>query len=146
MSQISLPFEGHEGQGEGDFLVSEANRIAVAFLEGWRAWPLSVAVLIGPPRSGRSTLARQFARMSGGTVIDDAQGTATPVEDHRLFHAWNAAQTDHRPLLLVGQAPPAISKSCTKRRYSKMLRRGYFKKKKIIRKSKEREKENASSR
>lgn len=107
MSQISLPFEGHEGQGEGDFLVSEANRIAVAFLEGWRAWPLSVAVLIGPPRSGRSTLARQFARMSGGTVIDDAQGTATPVEDHRLFHAWNAAQTDHRPLLLVGQAPPA---------------------------------------
>ena len=107
MSQISLPFEGHEGRGEGHFLVSDANRVAVAYLERWRDWPLSIAVLTGPPRSGRSTLARQFARMSGGDVIDDAHEGDRPLDDHRLFHAWNAAQTEHRPLLLVGQAPPA---------------------------------------
>ena len=42
-------------------------------------------------------------RMSGGTMIDDAQGQ----DEHTLFHAWNAAQTDRRPLLMVGRTPPA---------------------------------------
>ncbi|MFB0874401.1 MULTISPECIES: chromosomal replication initiator DnaA [unclassified Sphingobium] len=102
MSQISLPFDW-QGDANGDFLVSDANRIAVAHLERWRDWPMSVSVLTGPPLSGRSTLARHFAAMSGGTVIDDAQGS----DEHRLFHAWNAAQTARRPLLLVGQTPPA---------------------------------------
>ncbi|MBZ9649217.1 chromosomal replication initiator DnaA [Sphingobium sp. 3R8] len=103
MSQISLPFEWHGGAGDGDFLVSDANAQAVAHLERWREWPLSVSVLTGPRRSGRSTLARHFAQMSGGEIIDDAQGQ----DEHRLFHAWNAAQTERRPLLMVGLAPPA---------------------------------------
>ncbi len=102
MSQISLPFDWHGATG-GDFLVSDANRIAVTHLERWRDWPLSVSVLTGPPLSGRSTLARHFAQASGGTVIDDAQGQ----DEHALFHAWNEAQTQHRPLLMVGHAPPA---------------------------------------
>lgn len=103
MSQISLPFEW-QGEGDaGDFLVSDANRIAVAHLERWRDWPLSVSVLTGPPRSGRSTLARLFARMSGGAVIDEAEGS----DEHRLFHAWNEAQTSRRPLLMVGRTAPA---------------------------------------
>ncbi|MEC3950381.1 chromosomal replication initiator DnaA [Sphingobium sp. HWE2-09] len=103
MSQISLPFEWHGGAGDGDFLVSDANRLAVAHLERWRDWPLSVSVLTGPPRSGRSTLARHFAQMSGGAIIDEAEGD----DEHRLFHAWNAAQTEQRPLLMVGRTPPA---------------------------------------
>jgi chromosomal replication initiation ATPase DnaA len=107
MSQISLPFEWHgSGQGgadAGDFLVSDANRLAVAHLERWREWPLSVSVLTGPPLSGRTTLAGHFARMSGGEIIDEAQGE----DEHRLFHAWNEAQTERRPLLMIGHAPPA---------------------------------------
>ena len=103
MSQISLPFDWHGDARDGDFLVSEANAQAVTHLERWRDWPLSVSVLTGPPRSGRSTLARHFARMSGGTIIDDAQGQ----DEHTLFHAWNAAQTDRRPLLMVGRTSPA---------------------------------------
>lgn len=106
MSQISLPFERHGsgsgGAGDGDFLVSGANRLAVAHLDRWRDWPLSVSVLTGPPRSGRSTLARHFSAMSGGSVIDDAQDQ----DEHHLFHAWNAAQTARRPLLMVGRTPP----------------------------------------
>lgn len=102
MNQISLPFEWQGATGD-DFLVSEANAMAVAYLERWRTWPLSVSVLIGPPLSGRSMLGRQFARMSGGSVIDDAQGQ----DESHLFHAWNAAQTEARPLLMIGDAPPA---------------------------------------
>ncbi|MEC3912292.1 chromosomal replication initiator DnaA [Sphingobium sp. CR2-8] len=108
MSQISLPFEWHGGAEDGDFLVSDANAQAVAHLERWRDWPLSVSVLIGPPRSGRSTLARQFVAMSGGEIIDDAQdGDGQGPDEHRLFHAWNAAQTERRPLLMVGRTSPA---------------------------------------
>lgn len=102
MSQISLPFEWHGERQDGDFLVSDANGIAVRHLESWRDWPLGVSVLTGPPRSGRSTLARLFAAMSEGQVIDDA-GDWT---DRDLFHAWNDAQTARRPLLLVGDGPP----------------------------------------
>ena len=102
MSQISLPFEW-PGQGtDGDFLVSDANRIAVRHLEGWRDWPLATSVLTGPPLSGRSMLGRRFALMSGGSVIDDAQGR----DEQMLFNAWNDAQTNRRPLLLIGTAPP----------------------------------------
>ncbi|MCI4591510.1 chromosomal replication initiator DnaA [Sphingobium sp. BYY-5] len=111
MSQISLPFEWHasggDAAGAGDFLVSDANRLAVAHLERWRDWPLSVSVLTGPPLSGRSTLAGHFAQMSGGEIIDDAQGKSAGQDEHYLFHAWNEAQTHRRPLLMIGHAPPA---------------------------------------
>lgn len=102
MRQISLPFDWSAGQGEGGFLLSEANRLAVRHLEGWRDWPVMTSVLTGPPRSGRSTLGRQFARASGGEVIDEAEGA----DEHRLFHAWNRAQTDRVPLLLIGHSAP----------------------------------------
>lgn len=101
MSQISLPFDW-PGQGGDDFLVSEANRIAVRHLEGWRDWPVPITVLSGPPMSGRSTLGRLFATMSRGTVIDDARTR----DEGALFNAWNEAKTDHRPLLLIGDASP----------------------------------------
>ena len=107
MSQISLPFEWQGNARDGHFLVSDANRLAVAHLERWREWPLSVSVLTGPPCSGRSTLARHFARMSGGSVIDDAQGQDDRPDEHGLFHAWNEAQTQRRPLLMIGHAAPA---------------------------------------
>ncbi|EQA96664.1 DnaA/Hda family protein [Sphingobium indicum] len=106
MRQISLPFDRpiHAGsQAKADeFLVSDANRIAVRHLENWRNWPLAVSVLSGPPLSGRSTLGRHFAAQSGGTVIDDAQRQ----DERTLFNAWNDAQTAQRPLLLIADAPP----------------------------------------
>jgi hypothetical protein len=101
--QIGLPFDWSAQGGDGAFLVSEANRIAVAHLENWRDWKVQTSVLSGPPRSGRSTLARQFAEASGGTVIERADR----VGDETLFHAWNRAQIEARPLLLVADAPPA---------------------------------------
>lgn len=102
MRQISLPFDRPD-QGSGDeFLISEANRVAVRHLEHWRSWPLAISVLSGPPLSGRSTLGRHFALMSGGTVIDDAQGC----DEQMLFNAWNEAQTVQRPLLMIGDQPP----------------------------------------
>ena len=110
MRQISLPFDrpglGSHGLRGDEFLVSDANRIAVRHLESWPGWPLSISVLTGPPLSGRSTLARHFVAVSGGTVIDDAQGAGQGLGDESLFHAWNEAQTARRPLLLIGSDAP----------------------------------------
>ena len=103
MRQISLPFDRPDRASGEDFLVSDANRIAVRHQENWREWPLSISVLSGPPLSGRSTLGRHFVAQSGGTMIDDAQGQ----DEQALFNAWNDAQTARRPLLLIADAPPA---------------------------------------
>lgn len=102
MSQISLPFEWPGRGSDEEFLVSAANRLAVQHLEGWRDWPLSVSVLVGPPKSGRSILGRRFAAMSGGSVIDDAEGQ----DERALFNAWNDALTQRKPLLMIAGAPP----------------------------------------
>lgn len=102
MRQISLPFDRPDRASGDAFLVSEANRIAVRHLENWRNWPLAISVLSGPPLSGRSALGRHFALMSGGTVIDDAQGR----DEQALFNAWNEAQTTQRRLLMIGDEPP----------------------------------------
>jgi chromosomal replication initiation ATPase DnaA len=64
-------------------------------------WPFRTAVLLGPPRSGKSLLARWFAEQ-GGDAIDDAH----KLDETALFHRWNRAQEAGTPLLIVGGEPP----------------------------------------
>jgi len=57
-------------------------------------------VLVGPPRSGKSLLARWFAASGKGEAVDGADRW----DETALFHRWNSAQEDGRPLLLVRDA------------------------------------------
>ncbi|MGN6375105.1 MAG: HdaA/DnaA family protein [Sphingomonas sp.] len=102
MTQFALPFEWPADPCDDEFLVSDSNTRAVHALEHWGTWPVMAALLVGPRKSGRSLLARIFAAKSGGTIIDDAdrQPEAT------IFHAWNRAQADRHPLLIVADAAP----------------------------------------
>lgn len=102
MSQIALPLGWPDDPGDGAFLVTPSNAHAVHLLDHWGVWPVMTAILTGPPRSGRSLLARIFAAKNGGSVIDDAEGVA----EAELFHAWNHAQATHRPLVIVAAAAP----------------------------------------
>lgn len=102
MTQFPLPLAWPADARDDEFLVSSSNAAAVRLLERWASWPVRTALLVGPPKSGRSLLARIFAAQSGGSVIDDA-----PREpEEALFHAWNRAQGGARPLLLVADAAP----------------------------------------
>ena len=101
MNQIALPLAWPEDD-RGAFLVADSNAQAVRMLEHWATWPVRTAILAGPPRSGRSLLGRIFAGRSGATVVDDAEA----VDETALFHAWNTAQGERRPLLLIAAAPP----------------------------------------
>lgn len=102
MSQIALPLAWPADPRDDEFLVTPSNARAVHTLDHWATWPVKAAVLVGPRKSGRSLLARIFAAKSGGTIIDDAD--TRPEEE--LFHAWNGAQADRHPLLLIAEAAP----------------------------------------
>lgn len=101
MSQLPLPLAYRSADGERDFFVSEANLAAVNWLDQWPEWPMPCALLIGPAGSGKSHLARIFARRTGACIADDAEF----VDAEALFHRWNAA-TPAMPLLMTAARPP----------------------------------------
>ncbi len=103
MDQIALPFDWPAPEVAESFIVTAANRAAADGVDSPARWPVKAAILTGPRKSGRSLLGRIFAAKTGGTLIDDA-------ELHReadIFHRWNSAQEERRPLLIVSLlAPP----------------------------------------
>jgi hypothetical protein len=106
MSQIALPL----GLAQADarvstrILIGNANVDAIEALGRADTWPFRTAVLAGPPRSGKSLIARWFADLGQGESIDDAHH----LPEIELFHRWNRAQESGRPLLIVdGRAPGA---------------------------------------
>ncbi len=102
MTQIALPLGWPADPRDDAFLVTPANARAVQTLEHTATWPVMTAILTGPRKSGRSLLARIFAAKTGGAIIDDAER----LPEAQLFHAWNRAQEEHRPLLIVADAAP----------------------------------------
>ncbi len=102
--QLPLPLGWKAAQGQKDFYVSAANAEAVRFLDGWGTWPVPVALLVGPPGSGKSHLGAIFARRTSARLIDDADAG---MSDEALFHAWNEAVESRRPLLLTARSAPA---------------------------------------
>ena len=111
-----------------DFLVSSANSSAFTLVTG-EAWQDGRLVLVGPASSGKSHLARIWARQSGcpvidavdlagtkidalrndsGIVIDDAEGIASLVErETLLLHLLNRINQNNGKALLVARRPPA---------------------------------------
>jgi len=104
MSQIALPLLWPAEAAIGDFILSPTNAFAIRHLDHRDLWPVMATVLTGPRKSGRSLLGRIFAGQSGGMLIDDAD--RRPEEE--LFHAWNRAQSERLPLLLIADAPPPV--------------------------------------
>jgi len=101
--QIALPLDWPQGSDESRFILSDANRAAHDHFLHWSRWPVKATILIGPRRSGRSLLARNFVARVGGRLFDPAESH----EEEALFHAWNQAQESGRPLVMVAdRAPP----------------------------------------
>ncbi|MFM7350140.1 MAG: HdaA/DnaA family protein [Erythrobacter sp.] len=87
-SQIALPLSARR-PGAQRIVVGAANAGAIDALQSPERWPFHVAVLTGPPRSGKSLLGRWAeARNATLEVIDDAER----MDETALFHCWNAVQ------------------------------------------------------
>lgn len=97
MSQIALPLAPGMGAGPSRIVVGNANEAVLDAFARAVAWPFRTAILFGPPRSGKSLLARWFAERGTGEAVDDAERA----DEDELFHRWNRAQESGRPLLLV---------------------------------------------
>jgi hypothetical protein len=102
MSQLDLPLPRSPRARDEQFLIGDSNARAVHMIERWATWPVMAALLIGPRKSGRSLLGRLFVAKARGSLADDAER----MSETELFHAWNRAQAEHRPLLIVADAPP----------------------------------------
>ena len=101
MAQFALPLTiGPDHAAR--IVVGPSNQAAIDAFARAAEWPFRTAILTGPPRSGKSLLARWFAENHAGDAIDDAD---TVAEDE-LFHRWNRAQASETALLLVTARAP----------------------------------------
>lgn len=101
MTQIALPLSA-PGAGQGRIITGSDNAAAIEAMDRAATWPFRTALLQGPPRSGKSLLARWFAESGRGEAIDDAEA----LDEDVLFHRWNAAQERQVPLLIVANHVP----------------------------------------
>lgn len=102
--QIALPLDWPQAEDDHRFIVGKANEEAFDHFRRWTLWPVKTSLLTGPPRSGRTLLARAFAMRTGANIIDRADLQ----DEEMLFHAWNSAQDSGRPLvMIVDEVPPS---------------------------------------
>jgi hypothetical protein len=101
MSQIALPLRAGKA-GPSRIVVGAANQAVIEACAMAGAWPFRTAVLAGPPRSGKSLIARWFAEQGLGEALDDADR----IDETALFHHWNRAQEAGTSLLLVKSSDP----------------------------------------
>jgi hypothetical protein len=99
--QLPLPLAS--GATPERIVVGNANAPVLDAFAHPHNWPFRTAVLGGPPRSGKSLLARWFSGAGRGEAIDDAD----TMDETELFHRWNRAQESGTPLLIVSNAGKA---------------------------------------
>lgn len=100
MTQIALPLK--TAASAETIVVGASLQPVLDALAAARDWPFHTAILTGPPRSGKSLLARWFVQSGAGDAVDDADS----LPEDTLFHRWNRAQADGVPLLIVSNAAP----------------------------------------
>ena len=96
MVQFALPLTIGSDQS-ARIIIGPSNQPVIDAFARAAEWPFRTAILSGPPRSGKSLLARWFAESTAGEALDDADRQP----EDEVFHRWNRAQASGRPLLLV---------------------------------------------
>ena len=122
--QYPLDLGHRTAMGRQDFLVTEANRDAVRWLDLWPDWPAPALILYGPPACGKTHLAAVWAAQSGAArltpahvpadlpesghlILDEADALIGAREsEEALFHLYNRFKEEGRSLLLLLNDPP----------------------------------------
>jgi Bacterial dnaA protein len=102
MKQIALPLDKLRSSGVSSLIITASNAQIIYALANACDWPGRCAILCGPARCGKSLMALYSTTISGGVVIDNAESAG----EEKLFNAWNRAQENTQPLLLVSQFQP----------------------------------------
>jgi chromosomal replication initiation ATPase DnaA len=122
MRQRAFDLPVKTGFGAADFLVSDCNREAFAWIERWPDWPSPALALYGPSGSGKTHLAHLWCERAGAVLIAGAaiSGAAAAsdvaalaiddaerAQEEPLLHRYNSALERGATLLLTMPAPPA---------------------------------------
>jgi chromosomal replication initiation ATPase DnaA len=124
--QIPLDLGHRESLGRGDFLVAPCNENAVAWLDGWPAWPGPALCIHGPEGCGKSHLAHVWQARSGAVAVGFrslaetgpaallGEATAAVFDDSdevgdeaAFLHLFNMLAERQGHLLLTAKTPPA---------------------------------------
>jgi len=100
MRQIALPLSVGDRSNPSRIVIGAANEGVINSMAEPEKWPFRTAILSGPPRSGKSLVARWFEGCGKGKAIDDAH----LLDEDELFHLWNRAQESKQPLLVINGA------------------------------------------
>jgi DnaA regulatory inactivator Hda len=117
--------------GRDDFFVSPANRLALAQVDAWPAWPDGRLAVCGPGGSGKTHLVHVWAARAGARILPAASaprldlarmpaGAALALEDvdridratragteEALFHLLNHLAAGGGSVMVTGRTPPA---------------------------------------
>ncbi len=129
--QLLLDFPTRNAMTPDAFLPAPSNAMVLAACGRWRDWPELRQVVIGPPGSGRSHLARVWlaevaglqalclsgaalgaadvaaAEAAAAIAVDDADAVAgAAAREEALFHLLNLAARKRIPLLLTSRGTP----------------------------------------
>lgn len=67
--QLPLVFAPRPALGRDDFLVTDSNHAAIAWIDRWPDWPAQGLVVSGPRASGKTHLAHVFRERTGAPII-----------------------------------------------------------------------------
>ena len=122
--QIPLDLEHRVQLTRDDLVVSPANAAAASLIDRWPDWAAPVAVIVGPPGSGKTHLSEiwrhqaQAVALSAANLfvpddlpprpallIDDVD--AAPIAEAALFHLINIVRAEQGSLLMTARRRPA---------------------------------------
>jgi len=118
--QLTLDLGHTPSLAEADFIVSDSNRLAFEHVLSFPKWSAPLTLVLGPPKSGKSHLARIWTEIAHALVAtaDNLEALATMggnqpvlVEDvdrsgyaeAPMFHLLNQSMRDARPLLMTAR-------------------------------------------
>ena len=123
--QIPLDLPHQTAMSRDDFLVTDANRAAMALVDQWPAWPSHGAILCGPTGCGKTHLAAIWQDMAqahcveaaalrhqqvpgvlanGSIVIENLH--VTGIDEAALFHLLNLVRHNKTHVLITSRVPP----------------------------------------
>jgi len=128
-AQLVLDLGHRPALGRADFLVSECNADAVAWIDRWPDWPAPGLVIWGPAASGKSHLGQVWRARAGAPMItagdldrreppdlagapgvvwfDAADGIAgNPDRERAALHVYNLIAERGGHILLGARTPP----------------------------------------
>jgi len=115
--QLTFDLDYKTSYEQGDFIVTDANRLAYEHVINFPAWGAPLTLISGPQKSGKTHLGHIWAKLAGAKIptaneveklageggqipvlLDDVDRSG--IDETALFHLLNQSIRDGRPLLM----------------------------------------------